>query len=576
MRLKILTYMLVTAVLTFNSCGGGGGGSSSPVSPIISGPSASPTAFDVDGDFIPNVVELSLGMDINNPDENNNGILDGLETTGIHGDEFFQYQWHLLSTGIFTNDSNVPTVAGNDLGLIDIYHQYMGYNGGNNIIVQIVDSGVDADHPDLIANMDLTRSLNGETIGNPSSITNESHGTEVAGIMAARAFNGIGVRGIAPFAKIAGSNFLDIQTFLALQQAWLTATGANEIAVTNNSWGSYYDPNTFYEDIMQQGTTTLRNGKGRIYVFAAGNSRGVYGNGNANLEYMLSNRYAIAVAALKNTNVFADYSTPGSNILVSGYSGNFYQDSPTISTTYIAGQSVNSGNLNTKITWTEDISKNYTFGMNGTSAASPTVAGSIALVLEACPNLTWRDVRYLAAKHAIQIDAGNPTWVTNGAGLKHSIDYGYGLINPKGMITDCNGSYSNLTIEQSTETNTTLDTLIPDNNVAQSFNVAITNDIKVEWVEVTIDNNSTYASDYEVVLTSPAGTSTQLMHADTSNNANPNNGITSPNWMNGGFRLSTAAMIDEQSLGTWKVQIKDVLNGNIGTLKKISIKIYGH
>jgi subtilisin-like proprotein convertase family protein len=534
---------------------------------------------DSDNDFIPNDIEVLLGLNPNDADENNNTIADGLETTGMSGDEFFKYQWHLVSTGIVTNDSNVPTISGNDLNVTSIYHQYMGYNQGANIIVQVVDTGVDADHPDLSPNMDLTRSLDGENIGDPSSENNGSHGTEVAGIMAARAFNTIGVRGIIPFAKIAGSNWLESQSISGLDKAWFSGSGANEIVVSNNSWGSYFSFDTLFENIMAQGTTTLRNGKGRIYVFAAGNSRGSFGNANANLEYMLSNRYAIAVAALKNTNTFAAYSTPGSNILISGYSGNFHHDSPTISTTYIAGQSVNSGDINTKITWTEDTSKNYTFGMNGTSAASPTVAASLALVLEACPDLTWRDVRYLTAKHGRQIDNGNATWVTNTAGLKHSIDYGYGLINPTGMISDCTSSYVNLPNEQSTFVNTTPNSPIPDNNTVQSFNMTIATDLKVEWVEVTIDNDSTYASDYQIELTSPSGTTTTLMHEGTSNNMDPNLGplgINVSNWMNGGFRLSTAAMTDEQSIGTWSLKIKDVLNGDSGTLKTLSLKIYGH
>ena len=91
--------------------------------------------------------------------------------------------------------------------------------------------------------------------------------------MAARAFNGKGVRGIIPFAKIAGSNWLDAQRTPALEKAWLTGDGANDIAVSNNSWGSYFDTDTLYESIMELGTRTLRDGKGRIYVFAGGNDR---------------------------------------------------------------------------------------------------------------------------------------------------------------------------------------------------------------------------------------------------------------------------------------------------------------
>jgi len=531
---------------------------------------------DSDNDHIPDNIEIMMNTDPNNPDENNNSVLDGLDTEGNHGDTFFDRQWHIRSLGTYTNDSNVLTIVGNDLDLLDTYHLYMGYNRGNNIIVQVVDNGVDADHEDLVNNMDLTRSYNGENIGDPSpnppNQRTDTHGTMVAGIMAAEAFNGKGVRGIIPFAKIAGSNWLENQSTAGLEKVWLTGAGANEIAVSNNSWGLYYDTDTVSEEIMQKGTNRLRDGKGRIYVFAAGNDREE--RGNANLQYPLSNRYAIAVAGLKHDNTYASYSTPGSNILVSGYSGDNPDDSPTISTTTIMGTSSNTGDINTKTTWIEDTNENYTYAMNGTSAASPTVAASIALVLEACPNLTWRDVKYLTAKHAKHVDPSNNTWVTNSAGLKHSIDYGFGLINVKGMILDCNStSYTNLSVEQNKTVIQSFNTPIADNNTIHSFTINMPDNIIIEWVEVTVDNNSTYASDYRVELTSPQGTKTTLMTEKTTNGINY---ITTSSWMDGGFRLSTAAMMDEISQGDWKIDITDVVSDDQGTLKNIKLKIYGH
>ncbi len=521
---------------------------------------------DSDFDYIPDDIETDLlGTDPNNSDENNNGIHDGLDTEGSHGDTFFDMQWHIRSLGSFVNDSGVLTIIGNDLDLLDTYHSYMGYNQGDPIIVQVVDTGVDADHEDLENNMDLTRSYDGVNVGDPSSNESDTHGTEVAGIMAAEAFNGKGVRGITPFAKIAGSNWLETQGTIELEKVWYSGVGANEIAVSNNSWGSYFDPDTLYEEIMALGTSELRDGKGRIYLFAAGNDR--TDNGNANLQYSLSNRYMIAVAALKHDNTYASYSTPGSNILVSGYSGDYASNSPTIGTTTIMGMADNSGIG--KDTWSEDINENYTYAMNGTSAASPTVAASIALVLEACPNLTWRDVKYLTAKHAKQVDSNNETWVKNSVDLWHSIDYGFGLINPKGMIESCTNSPddSNLSTELNSTTSKTFDTFITDDNTPYSFVVNMSDDITIEWVEVTVDSNSTYASDYKVELTSPQGTRTTLMTEKS---------VKGGSWMNGGFRLSTAAMIGESSQGDWNMTIRDTWNENNGTLKDIEIKVYGH
>jgi|GEM_PF-2250220 len=521
---------------------------------------------DSDGDYIPDNIEILIESDPNDSDMNNTGIDDGLDTQGVFGDTFFDKQWYIRSLGTVTNYSGIESIVGNDLNLVDVYHNYMGYNYGEHIIVQIVDTGIDTDHEDLEVNMDLSRSYDGGNVGDPSGT--HPHGTKVTGIIASRAFNGKGVRGIIPFAKIAGSNWLNAQRTPALEKAWLTGDGANEISVSNNSWGSYYDTDTLYEDIMELGTSTLRDGKGRIYVFSAGNDRG--SKGNANLQYALSNRYAIAVAGLKHNNTYADYSTPGSNILVSGYSGNYYQDSPTIGTTTIMGTSNNTGDIDSKTTWTEDVDENYVYTMNGTSAASPTVAASIALVLEACPDLTWRDVKYLIAKHAKQIDSSNSTWVMNAADtpLTHSIDYGFGLIDPQGMIDDCTTNYVNLPAEKSQTVSKVFNEFIPDDRNTYSFDLNVTEDFTLEWVEATIHCSTPYASDYKVELVSPDGTKTTLMTEDTDLEVN--------HWMSGGFRMSTPAMLGEKSKGMWRVDMTDQLNGDTGTLNTIELKVYGH
>jgi kexin len=443
----------------------------------------------------------------------------------------------------------------------------MGYNNGNPIVVQVVDTGGDADHEDLIDNMDLglSRNSNIQKMGDP--VETGTHGTMCAGIIGARAFNGKGVRGVAPFVKIAGSNWLGYQSNSEIEQAWTKNDSSGKIAISSNSWGIRDGIliNSIFERLMRYGAENLRiiNGKayGKLFVKSSGNGR--EDNQDTGLSYISSNPYVITVAALTNENKNASYSTVGSNVFVSGYSGNYYNDSATIATTTVEG--------NTDLpTWEEDTKKNYTYAMNGTSAATPTVAGSLALVLEACPTLSWRDVRYLIAKTAIKIDEYNPSWYTNSAGFHHSVDYGFGLINPKEMIRQCQSNeFTTLpTLYKQFEVFDIDDIDIPDNNsTGIDVNFDVTLDKKIEWVGLTVDSNHTYGGDLEIYLTSPSGTTTRLM-------LGANSGYNYS--LEGGFRYSTVAFIDEISSGTWILKVADITQYDNGTLKKLKFEIFGH
>jgi len=508
---------------------------------------------DSDNDYIPDNIEKLINYDSNDSDENNNAIPDGLE-----GDPFFIKQWYIKSIGVSTNPSDIASIEGNDMNLINTYKKYMGLNQ----IIQIIDSGVDVNHEDLKQNIDLSRSLDGDKQGNPTpGGLYVPHGTMLAGIAAARAFNGVGIRGVAPFAKIAGSNWLAKQSLDGLNRAWYSGPGANEITVSNNSWGSYYTADTIYEDIMQQAVTKLRDKKGRIFVFASGNAREQ--NADANIQYVLNNRYALVVGALNYENIVAKYSTPGANVWTVAYGGaDDFNSGPTIATTYLSGQAED--------TWESDKKRDYTYAMAGSSAAAPMVSGAIALIVEACPNLTYRDVKYLIAKTAKKIDSSNQSWIQNAAGFNFSRDYGFGLIDVNSAITTCQTNYKMLPQEDSTIVNK--DTLNKEISKNYTEYIDIDKDLKVEWVEATIDIYSLSASKIDIYLTSPNGTKITLIKSGTIVDRNH---IPYQNWMNGGFRFSTGAMIDESSEGQWRVEIVNNNDSDI-TLNSIKLKIYGH
>lgn len=533
-----------------------------------------PTSSDSDHDYIPDNIELLNGTDPLNGDEDGNGVLDGLD-----GDPLFGLQWHLNSRGeILNNTKDIATVKGNDLGILDVYSSVLGYAQEYETIIQVIDTGVEMQHEDLDVSPyhsfnAVTKTTDPTAISSVSSRDKASplvigHGSAVAGIIGARANNAKGLRGVVPYAKIAGSNWLEEQSLYELERAWYSGQGAQDIVVSNNSWGAYIIDDFSYEEILELASKELRNGKGRIFTFAAGNEREKYGN--SNLSYLANNRFAITVAALNHKDSYSFYSNPGSNVLVSAYGGERYYEAPTIATTLLMGQSYYEEELHNEkgaLTSPLDTQRNYTVAMNGTSGATPMVSGAIALTLQACPQLTYRDVKWLIAHSATKVDIDNHEWRQNGAGLWHNINYGYGKINTKKMIDICRSRYFNLLEEEkSVSYEKVVNAPIPDNNTTIDVDINVDDDLIIEWVGLHIKSDHPYSGDLAIELISPNDTITKII---------------TPNEIrfdaySEGFRFSSHAFIGEKSQGKWRVVVRDEHEKDNGILQEIKLEIYGH
>lgn len=532
-----------------------------------------PNQYDNDEDYLPNTIEKQQKSNLFDDDENNNGIKDGLE-----GDTFFAYQWYIYNpqSQNICNTANISTIEGIDLGILPMYHYTLG-DTNHTQTIQVVDGGVDLGHEDLV--IDLNRSINSMGIGSdptptegfssiPAQVFFRGHGTAVAGIIAGIGFNNLGIRGIIPTAKIAGSNWLESEDLEKLEEVWLNGTGAEEITISNNSWGTKILDDKTYEIIMEEASKTLRGGKGRIFVFAGGNERKEFSN--ANLSYLLNNPYAIAVSALNHENHYASYSTGGSNILVSAYGGEHYYTAPTIMTTFTPNHAMSQEELNSQkgpITLDEDTNKDYTYAMNGSSASAPMVSGAIALVLDLCPSLTWRDIRWLIAYTAIKIDPHDKEWIENARGFYHNNNYGFGKINPLGMSEIClSPEYTLLPKQEHITKIHTMEETILDNNTTLSKTLSIDKNLQIEWLGLTLEIDHDYAGDIEIALISPRGTISHIMQ---------NNFLTF-NAYKEGFRFATVSLMAEMSKGEWRIEIRDSLEDDVGTLKSIKLEIKGH
>jgi subtilisin family serine protease len=138
-----------------------------------------------------------------------------------------------------------------DLRMIKADQAHQITDGDRDVLVGVLDSGIDADHPDLAENIDVASSVNCSDAGRPDRSatgwqpTTSDHGTHVAGTIAA-ARNGVGIVGVAPGVRMASVKVVNDAGFIYPEYAvcgfvWAATHGMD---VTNNSY--YVDPFMYY------------------------------------------------------------------------------------------------------------------------------------------------------------------------------------------------------------------------------------------------------------------------------------------------------------------------------------------
>ncbi len=337
-----------------------------------------------------------------------------VQATAIPNDEFYAAQWHYP--------------------LINLPAAWELTTGDPGVIVAVIDTGVLLNHPDLDGQLvagydfisDITNAGDGDGIdpnpddpgdggGNqPSSY----HGTHVSGTIAAASNNGIGTAGVAWNSKIMPLRVLGLLGGSAydVAQAVLYAAGLPNDSGTvppqpadiiNLSLGGG-SPSQASQDAY----TAARNA-GVIIVAAAGNSS------SSQLFYPASYTGIISVSAVDLERQLAPYSNFGTKIDVAAPGGDARFDRN--------GDGFADGVLSTGgDDSTQPVSYVYPF-FQGTSMASPHIAGVIALMKSVNNNLTPNMIDQQLALGALTDDIGIP-------GRDNS--FGHGLINAqKAVVT---------------------------------------------------------------------------------------------------------------------------------------------
>ena len=465
-------------------------------------------------------------------------------------DTSFAELWHLRNT---RNDA--PFIAGNDAGLTGAWDQVTG--SGVNILV--VDSGVAVAHPDLSPNARTDIDIDIlDSDSDPTPIFS-SHGTNVAGVAAAKGDNALGVAGAAFDASIVGvrlvdANPTDPQIVSAMSYLNSEPVVANQSHINTNSWGPSDSSASVKEALtpameaaLLDGVTNGRNGKGVVYVWAAGNGRTA--NQNINYDGFSSSRFTIAVGASGGDGKYSYYSEPGASMLVTAPSS--------------FGQGASARGI-----WSTTGSNAYSLGsFGGTSSSAPLVAGVVALMLEANPTLTWRDVQKILVATAVKIDLADAGWVLNSGGYFFNHNYGFGRVHAANAVLTAN-SWTNMPplLPPLTVTRTTPEA-IPDNSatgISQAVSISSASSFRAEQVELTVNITHAFRGDLTIVLTSPSGmrsvfTSTHNDSADDYSN----------------WKFTSVAHFAENPVGLWTLRVSDGNPFDSGVLNNWTLRIHG-
>ncbi|CAB9503760.1 Furin-like protease 1, isoform 1 [Seminavis robusta] len=474
---------------------------------------------------------------------------------------------------------------------------------GKGVHVRVNDDGVDATHAEFADKFDVANSCSAYT---PADEEKDNHGTAVASIIASNPDNGVCAVGIAPEATVSACvTPPDEEGPEAVAAMFLTQLAA--VDISTNSWGPVvcvspflergrslqecpfskdnwgspcelcklygFDSNECHDAISDYCLSQYqydkvacadhldlfvtsceyhmldpvvheafvrtmvegRGGKGVIYVFGGGNDLAV--GVNTNDDGFINSRFTIAVGAVGHDGLHASYSTPGAAVFVTAPGG----DSENVSNNIVAKPGGGCHDITV-----------------GTSFAAPVVSGVIALMLEVNNNLHYRDVQAILATTSTLMDPTDGSWVTNGFGVNHSYNYGFGLVNAEAAV-NASITWTSLGPEllaQGYTGEVNLD--IPDvgTPVLSTASVSISdesNTFVVEHAVVFVKVKHPSRGDLKITLTSPSGTESILTQG-----GRPENQQLEETEM---WKLMTLRTWGEDPTGTWTLEVVDEVVG---------------
>ena len=384
-----------------------------------------------------------------------------IRRTSTFNDPRLPYQWHYYNDGSLDSRHK----AGADVNVKPVWENYT--TGRPEVIVAVVDGGIDAEHEDLKANYLKGKSF----VSKQNKVVPHDHGTHVAGTIAAVNNNGLGVSGLAggdAANKVPGVKLLSCQIFAVDPNDPTNELGGNDAeaikwgadngaVISQNSWGLVYETEeqaaaatipAYVKDAvdyfikyagMDENGNQVGPMAGGIVIFAAGNSGWAH-------DPICKYEPILTVGAMSPDYTRASYSNYGSWVDIAAPGG---------SADYAQGQILST------------VPDGYGY-MQGTSMACPHVSGVAALVVShhGGPGFTPAKLREKLIKGANSSVMSKNAQIGPLVDAMGAITYG-GKTPPKAVSSVQASSQSNNAVLSWTVTSD------PDDNKAWGYRIAV-------------------------------------------------------------------------------------------------------
>lgn len=477
-------------------------------------------------------------------------------------DPFYKDQWYLENTGQFGGK------VGIDVNVKSVWEQ--GYLG-TGISIGILDDPVDHTHPDLKDN------ITAERVKDFGMQPCSGHGTNVAGVIAARD-NGIGIQGIAPratlysYGVITGSGSENTASFYANIAKACNSSEHTTIAVYNGSIGTvdqtYNAPNQAIYAAFEKVTRAGFGGLGSSLVFAAGNG-GAFGF--ANNSFLLNHYATIAVNSVVKTGEIL-------SVLGGQRGANLWLLGPTAlgsSDKYITTDPV--GDCGVK--------GNYKDPFGATSGAAPMVTGTVALLRQINPKLTWRDVKLILAESANKTPTGGQTYKVTGKMYSnpskdqmYESTSGFGIVDATAAMNLAK-KWTLLPPMKTFEAETKTEVDARAKNVFHTSPLTVSGST-VSYIEsvtiiMTVEKSAeaTVLNEWDLQLISPDGKESIMYY-------NPGVGSLKISYLDTDtdtmYLLANNFLGSKAINGNWQLKIRRAVDGGITKIKSWKIIIRGH